>query len=141
MEGREFLAVAEALLEDERLAFRRTSIGRSYYAAYLEARTFCERHLGFIRTASSREHQTVPTLLATVDPALASTLKFLRAYRNAADYDIYLSASTVVHSTEDAIVMSRTMIAMLDAHSRRMEDERRAASLDDEADGDAPTTP
>lgn len=47
MEGRSFLAVAEALATYEGEEFVRARIGRLYYGTWLEARSFCELHFGY----------------------------------------------------------------------------------------------
>jgi len=95
MEGRDFLAVAHHLRSQTDEASVRTRIGRAYYAAFLEARSYCEQHLGFVRTMSSREHHDIARLIRPVDRDMANMLKFLRGFRNAADYDLHLSSSTM----------------------------------------------
>lgn len=132
MEGREFLRVATLLLTDGDEAFNRASIGRSYYAAYLEARAFCEHHLGLVRTRSSHEHQVVPALIAAIDPSLAATLKFLRARRNMADYDLHVSGETVARTTYDALAFAREVITLLDTHAERIERERSDGAAEDD---------
>jgi len=125
MEGRAFLEVADHLLHDERESFLRSSIGRSYYAAYLEARVFCERYLGLVRSSSSREHQLVATCLLTFDPSVADTLRFLRRDRNTADYDIDVSDHTVRLTSNRARRSAELVIAALDAHVERLGRERQ----------------
>ncbi|HWK80994.1 MAG TPA: hypothetical protein VNP95_09495 [Thermomicrobiales bacterium] len=124
MEGREFLVVADHLMHDDRESFLRSSIGRSYYAAYLEARSFCERYLGFIRSSSSREHQIVATLLLGFDPSVADTLRFLRRYRNTADHDIDVSDGTMRLTTDRARRSAELVIVALDAHAAQLDAER-----------------
>lgn len=97
--------------EDE---FVRTRFGRLYYAAYLEARGFCETSLGYVRMRQGREHQNVPRLLATIDPDLSSSIRFLRNLRNAADYDLDLSPETIRLALGDALALSHDIIARLD---------------------------
>lgn len=112
--GRDFLKV-DAFLEDRHEdEFVRTRIGRLYYAAYLEARGFCEVSLGYVRVRQGREHQDVPRLLSTMDPDLSSSLRFLRNLRNAADYDLDLSPETIRLTLGDALVLSQDVIARLD---------------------------
>lgn len=141
MEGREFLDVADLLLLDHRESFLRSSIGRSYYAAYLEARSFCERYLGFERTASSREHQQVATLMVGLDTSVADTLRFLRGYRNTADYDIHVSNQTVRLTADRSRRSADYVIAALDAHAARMDRERVAASVTEPDPDPLPNSP
>ena len=133
MEGREFFEVAEVLRSSERQAFHRTSVGRSYYAAFLEARSFCERYLGFSRSASRGEHQGVARLLADVDPAVADTLRFLRIARNSADYDLDVSAATMIELSRDVLDAAQRIVRALDAHAERLERERPDPFADDGA--------
>lgn len=112
--GRDFLKVdafLENWYEDE---FVRTRIGRLYYAAYLEARGFCEVSLGYVRMRQGREHQDVPRLLLTMDPDLSSPIRYLRNLRNAADYDLDLSSETIRLNLADALTLSHDIIARLD---------------------------
>ncbi|MGC4106244.1 MAG: hypothetical protein QM753_07790 [Thermomicrobiales bacterium] len=130
MEGREFLRVAASLLDtgdDE--AFRRASVGRSYYAAFLEARSFCEQYFGLVRRASGGEHQTVPHLIAAVDPFLADGVRILRSRRNVADYDTHVSPETVsLAFANDAFILARSIVDALDAHAARLELQRSEVS-------------
>lgn len=135
MDGREFLDVADSLLLDRRQAYVQTSIGRFYYSAYLEARSFCEAHLGFVRSANSREHQDVPALIGQLDPEIANELKWIRRYRNNADYDIHLSDETIRLQVQDARTVAYRIVAALDAHAERL------LSVADTADGEAPEHP
>lgn len=134
MRGRDFLRVAESLLDARDEAFRRASIGRSYYAAYLEARAFREQYLGFVRGASGGEHQVVPALIATQDRFLADGVRILRSRRNVADYDIHLSEETA--SARDALILARSIIAALDAHAGRLERERPGPSMPEDRSGE-----
>ncbi|MGC4104849.1 MAG: hypothetical protein QM753_00650 [Thermomicrobiales bacterium] len=126
MDGRDFMEVAEALLVNDRQAFQRTSISRSYYAAFLEARSFSERYLGFSRRASGGEHQDVPRLIASFDFTVSDALRFLRVSRNTADYDLPVSPETIFSLSEDALDAARRIIAALDAHADRLDRERQA---------------
>lgn len=112
--GRDFLDVVDAIAGRQEEAFIRTSTGRFYYAAYLECRHFCERYLGYIRTQSSREHGEIPRLLTHHDSELVDQLLFPRSIRNAADYDLALSAETVTIQRTQALSLSRRIIAHLD---------------------------
>ncbi len=114
MRGREFVAVASFLQRFETESSLRAQTGRLYYAAYLEARSWCEEHLGYTRVRSSREHAEVSTLLGAVDAELSDTLAFLRTLRNAADYDMDLSLETVELQVEDARILGSAIIARLD---------------------------
>lgn len=96
IKGREFLRAFEYLngMADEVGARSQTS--RAYYAAFLEARTFCELHLGYINRKSGREHGEVPHVLAMLDSNTADSLVFLRRLRNMADYDLDISTTTTI---------------------------------------------
>ena len=80
----------------------------------IEARSWCEEHLGYKRVRSSREHAEVSALLGAIDPELSDTLAFLRTLRNAADYDMDLSLDTVELQIEDARILGSVIIARLD---------------------------
>lgn len=108
------MEVVDAIADWDEEAFIRTSIGRSYYAACLECRLFCERHLRYVRTRSSREHSQVQRLLAVYDQVLVDRLLFLRSTRNDADYEMSLSIDTLSIQRIQARSMSRRIIARLD---------------------------
>jgi hypothetical protein len=55
MQGRRFLEVAQRLHLEDGEPFLRNRVGRAYYAAYLEARQYCEEHLGYVRQKTSIE--------------------------------------------------------------------------------------
>jgi hypothetical protein len=112
--GRDFLKVDAFLKDRHEDEFVRTRIGRLYYAAYLEARGFCEVSLGYVRMRQGREHQDVPRLLSVVDPDLSSSIRFLRNLRNAADYDLDLSSETIRLNLGDALLLSHDIITRLD---------------------------
>lgn len=81
MHGREFLEVSAYLKGLESEASARTRVGRAYYAAFLEARAYCESVLGYQRTMTGREHSDVPKLLKSFDSDIAANLAFLRQLR------------------------------------------------------------
>jgi hypothetical protein len=62
-----------------------------------------------------REHADVPRLLRNLDPELVTSLTFLRQYRNAADYDMEVSESTLSHQVMAALDLSGAVISRLDA--------------------------
>lgn len=115
MRGRDFLEVAQYLHTPDGEAYLRTRIGRAYYAAYLEARTFCEDRLGYARTKSSREHQDIPRLIRSIDSFLADELAFLRSYRNTADYNLDISIDTVELNATQAETKAVFVIVALNA--------------------------
>jgi hypothetical protein len=122
IQGGDFLPVAAYLRQESGEAYLRTRVGRAYYAAYLEVRTFCELQLGYVRKRTSREHQEVAILLRVLDSDMVDKLKFLRTFRNVADYDIHLSPSTLAITADDAHAMAEQIIARLDeltANQRR----------------------
>jgi len=112
--GRDFLRVDAFLENRHEEEFVPTRIGRLHYAAYLEARGFCEVNLGYVRTRQGREHQDVPRLLSAVEPDLSSSIRFLRNLRNAADYDLDLSLETIRLNLADALTLSHGIITRLD---------------------------
>lgn len=115
MPGREFLDVADRLSEESSRAALRTAIGRYYYAAFLECRTWAERSRGFERTRSAREHQFVRSLMRDTDPQIELMLTSLRAKRNAADYDLRISAEIIAREAQLSRMLAAAIIASLDA--------------------------
>ena len=114
MQGRRFLEVAQRLSLETEEPFLRTRVGRAYYSAYLEVRQFCEDHLHYQRTKSSREHQEVPAMIRSVDPDIVVKLALLRKYRNDADYEMNLTLDTLAHNVDDGEAFAREIIARLD---------------------------
>jgi len=57
--GTDFLTIVEILDRHPSDAAMRTQIGRLYYAAFLEVRSWCESHLGYSRVRMAREHQAI----------------------------------------------------------------------------------
>lgn len=68
-------------------------------------------------------------------------LTFLRKSRNTADYDLDVSAETMVRVATDAERMAAIVIAALDGHAKRLERERAEASLTGDPDGDPDPEP
>ena len=95
MKGREFLDIAHYLTSLETEASVRSQIGRLYYAAFLEARAWCELRAGLVRTRSAREHAIVQQLLREAYSDVADNLVFLRSFRNSADSDLELEGATL----------------------------------------------
>lgn len=62
----------------------------------------------------------MPRLLGDHDSELVDRLLFLRSIRNAADYDLALSAETVMIQMIQAESLSIRIIARLDALAARM---------------------
>lgn len=114
IDGRRFLLVADALAEHEGEEFVRARIGRLYYAVWLEARSFCEEHLGYSRTGMAREHQAIASLLGTIDSAIPLELRALRGARNQADYDIDLEEVKVRNLLDGALMSSARVLARLE---------------------------
>jgi len=112
--GRDFLTVVDHLRAKDGEIYKRTSISRAYYAAFLEARAFSNDYLGHAQTRSANEHQRLPTILHELDPGLAANMKFLRRLRNSADYDVDLSSDTIARSAVDAEDFATRIIARLD---------------------------
>ncbi len=114
IQGRDFLAIVAQFRDENAEVYKRTIISRAYYAAFLEARSFTEAHMGRIATRSANEHQGIPALLRHLDPELDTGLRFLRRIRNNADYDINLSSRTMELSAIDAEDYATKIIARLD---------------------------
>jgi hypothetical protein len=114
MRGRDFLEVCDFLMDMESEASARTRIGRAYYAAFLESRSWCEQVLGYQPTGTGREHSDVPRLLGGVDPDAAASLVFLKKFRNGADYDLGLSAETMALQAVDVQQRATDLIARID---------------------------
>lgn len=106
--GTDLLAVVEILDLHPSEAAMRTQIGRLYCAAFLEARRWCENHLGYSRVKMAREHQVLANLLAGIDPELHVSLRALRETRNAADYDDHLTPAQVA----DLLIYARGLAAV-----------------------------
>jgi hypothetical protein len=62
----------------------------------------------------SREHRDVARLIAVIDRSVSTDLRFLRRYRNAADYDLELSGETARLQATQATDLAETIIARLD---------------------------
>ncbi len=127
IEGRDFLDISTILSETRSEASQRTQIGRSYYAAFLEARQYCEANLQHVRSRSPREHNEVAQALGRVEPQLKVDLTFLRSVRNGADYDIDLDPDTIELQADQSHRLARSIISRLD----RMAMADRAADEDD----------
>lgn len=112
--GRDFLLVGQFLETLAGEASARTRTGRAYYAAFLEARQFCEDRLGHERVKSGGEHLSIPRLIATVDAKLEVDLTFLCQLRNHADYDLHLTEETIRLQVLDAVDLASDIIARLD---------------------------
>ena len=115
MRERAFLDVAGYVEDLEIEASLRTQIGRLYYSAYFEARTWCEQNLDYTRTRFAREHAEVARLLTELDSDLADNLAFLRVFRNAADYDMEMPAETVLLQLGESRRRAANVIARLDS--------------------------
>ncbi|HYI25758.1 MAG TPA: hypothetical protein VD767_10140 [Thermomicrobiales bacterium] len=114
MRGRDFLDIVGVLKPVESEASLRTRVGRMYYAAYLEARGWCEIHLGYQRVKLGREPADVQRMLAAIDSDIADNLAFLRGYRNTADYDLNVSSETLLMQHADALDRVNVVIGLLE---------------------------
>jgi len=89
-EPREFYNLAELLIDDTKYdeeSRGRTSIGRSYYAAFLFAREKLQG-LGERFSSDYRVHEEVITTLGERNHVAGSQLNTLREHRNSADYSM-----------------------------------------------------
>lgn len=131
IKGRDFLIVVAQLRHEDAEVCKRTLISRAYYAAFLEARSFTESHMGHVASRSANEHQGIPALLRQLDPELDTSLKLLRRIRNNADYDIHLSSRTMELSAIDAEDYAMKIIARLDELAAGRESLTEATEIDD----------
>ncbi|MGI8406849.1 MAG: hypothetical protein ACR2OE_19150 [Thermomicrobiales bacterium] len=131
IKGRDFLIVVAQLREEDAEVCKRTLISRAYYAAFLEARSFTESHIGHVATRSASEHQGIPALLRQLNPELDTGLKFLRRIRNSADYDIHLSSRTMELNAVDAEDYATKIIARLDELAAERESPPESPEIDD----------
>lgn len=118
--GEDFLAVADVLGESSGEAFVRSRIGRLYYAVYLEARQYCEAHLGHSRERLARAHQVIAALLRSLDPELEMELRLLRRARNEADYEDQLPARYIDDLLERSVLSSSRILERLTQLKRDM---------------------
>jgi hypothetical protein len=118
MRGRDFLQTAVRLSAMNSESDWRSSIGRSYFALYLECREAIRRWGFPIQSRSS--HREVSQRLSfpkNVDLAILSkTFQDVSAKRNKAYYELaanplFQNSTSSIHSTTEA----RTAIALLDA--------------------------
>ncbi len=135
MRGREFLDIVTQLESIGGEASLRTRIGRIYYAVYLECRTYCEAQLGYDRSQTGREHAEVPRLLRDLDPEFAPRLKFLRQFRNMADYDMEILEETLARQEITALEYSKAVISRLDDLLREAQ-EAESRESDQPVDGE-----
>ncbi len=63
---------------------------------------------------SSREHQDVARLIRSADRDIANMLKFMRGFRNVADYDLHISGSTMDRDATISEDFAADIIARLD---------------------------
>ncbi len=132
MKGRAFLDVLPLLTPVETEASIRTQIGRTYYAAYLEAREWCEVNLGYKRERLGREHGEVARMLSPLDPTLEEDLAFLRTFRNTADYDLHISIETLLLQRDESMKRAeRVLLGLGDLTIPQPEE-------DDDTDEDQP---
>lgn len=131
IKGRDFLIVVAQLRHEDVEVCKRTLISRAYYAAFLEARSFTESHMGHVASRSANEHQGIPALLRQLDPELDTSLKLLRRIRNNADYDIHLSSRTMELSAIDAEDYAMKIIARLDELAAGRESLTESTEIDD----------
>jgi len=115
IEGRRFLIVAEVLAAHQGEEFVRTRIGRLYYGTWLEARAYCEAHLGYRREKMAREHQAIASLMGSIDASLEYELRLLRDARNQADYDDHLPGEYMDDLLRSVETSSSRVLSRLDA--------------------------
>ncbi len=116
MSGRDFLAVAKDLLNFPTEAAWRSSVSRSYYAAFHVARQLME-DLGFRVLRGETAHAYLWLRLSNVGHAQVQDagrrLNTLRGQRNRSDYDVNASVS---HPTAAGqVLLAESLIKTLDS--------------------------
>jgi uncharacterized protein (UPF0332 family) len=121
IEGKDFLALADAWIQEATEAEWRSAVSRAYYAAFHEARRLF-RDLRFRVPRGDQAHAYLWLRLSNCgDPQVrlaGSDLNTLRRERNRADYDL---EQTLGHS--DALLQvgsARRIIQILDAGVRNL---------------------
>lgn len=116
MNFREFLEVADGLVQGDTEGDWRSAVSRAYYAAFHVGRTFLQA-LGFQVPQAEQAHGFIWLRLSNCNQAdLQSTgsgLNDLRKNRNQADYDERRFVSA--HRAADAVAAARDIIETLDA--------------------------
>jgi len=116
MNSRDFLAVAEELIEGDTEAHWRSAVSRAYYAAFHVARLLMGR-CGFRVPESDRAHAYLGHRLNNAGHDGASQagrrLDLLRDLRNEADYDLWRGLSR--GDADARVEMARSVIEALEA--------------------------
>ena len=114
---REFLSVAEYLKDcnddcASHGAFLRSSVSRSYYAAFCAARNYAEEKLGFIPTRGAEDHKTLRECYkARNNTAISSKLDDLRKWRNDCDYQDHIDGIEAIST--NALKHARNVLGKL----------------------------
>jgi len=113
-EGKQFLDAAEQILRIENLTEElvRTSVGRFYYAAFLEARESAR-----ITNNSGSVHEDVIRYYSSRNPTLSNRLVSLKRKRAKADYD--LSDSVTERDARDAKRLAYKIVSSLNERPKR----------------------
>jgi len=96
---REFLQLAKALRSFSVPSFsaeaaKRSAVSRAYYAAFCHTRNYAEKHLGFQRTRSGKDHGFLRKHLGQQGPywkQIEDELRDLHEWRKRCDYDDAIS--------------------------------------------------
>ncbi len=102
IDGQRIADIAKFLEAKEGIASKRAQIGRLYYAAFIEARRYCEGNLGFVPTGGPDDHGEIRKLMDAKDPALAMKMDNLRKLRNQADYRDHIPSQKLEGNLRDA---------------------------------------
>src|SRR5436309_1261278 len=129
MNGRDFLNVARAAVEDAAEEWQRTAAGRTYYALFLECRDAIERW-GFAPASIHQAHSAIRNRLPSTNHAdlkfLGRALTALFDVRAHADYDIAVPL-VPAFQLELNIDLANAGIALLD--ELEDDDAKRAAVI------------
>jgi len=110
VEPTDFLKTAELLASEQEESHLRTSIGRSYYSAYLHFREYL-RKLGFVNK-KYESHFFVSNLLSNSKNneaiRVSAILNDLKQVRTDADYELDISIS--VNEAKDTLAKARKVI-------------------------------
>jgi uncharacterized protein (UPF0332 family) len=113
--GRDFLAVADALIQQPDEAEWRSAVSRAYYAAFHEARQLL-RDLRFRVPRADQAHSYLWLRISNCGNLLVqragADLNALRSHRNRADYDVHQTLDH--HDAQYQVRLAREIMQCLD---------------------------
>ena len=116
IQGREFLDVADSLLESHTEAHWRSAVSRAYYAAFHVARRFLSQH-GLTVSMTANAHREVRDMLKLSGipfvRKLGMKLDGLRTRRNEADYAV--DEKLTPETSRKAVARARRIMSGIDS--------------------------